>query len=112
MRCFAEVSMNRHPKCLASSRPSDFRWKDTGISIVSVLVHVLRTELTMASDLPLVLQIALVCYNDDGKVVLVLYSQNLLVESEYFVETVPRGDAVNKQKAFSGSHVLLSHCPV
>jgi len=64
---------------------------------------------TVHADLPLEFEVAFVCDDDDGKRVLVLHAQNLLVERADFLERVPRGDRVDEQKPFAGPHVLLAH---
>jgi hypothetical protein len=61
------------------------------------------------ADLPLKLEVAFVCDDNDGERVLVLRVQNLLVERDDFVERVPRRDRVDEQEPFTGLHVLLAH---
>jgi hypothetical protein len=60
-------------------------------------------------DFPLALQVALVAHNNHGEIVLVLDSQNLLLEGCDFLEALPGCDGVDQQETLSGSHVLLSH---
>jgi hypothetical protein len=60
-------------------------------------------------DLAVVFQITLVTHNDDGEVVLVLNTENLLVEGGDLVKAVPGGDGVDAEETLSGPHVLLSH---
>ena len=71
MRCFADVSMNRQPKCLARSLPSSRQ-----ISVLSVPVGMMQYERkrTMRAYLTLVFEVALVGDDDDRKVVPVFYS--------------------------------------
>lgn len=110
MRCFAEVSMNRHPKCFASSRPSVQRLPSAKQDKVPPALPSRTSALTMTSYLSLIFQIALVCHDDNGKVVFVFDPQDLLMKSENLVEAVSRGDAIHQQKSLSSSHVLLPHC--
>lgn len=63
----------------------------------------------MLEDFSLALQITLVADNNHGEVVLVLDSQNLLLESGDFLETLARCDGVDEQETFTRAHVLLSH---
>jgi hypothetical protein len=69
-------------------------------------------SLTLCANLPLRLQIAFVANHDDGEVVLVLDSKNLLLESQDFFKALPAGYGVDEQEAFARSHVLLAHCAV
>jgi len=69
-------------------------------------------SLTIVGDLALVIQIALVPDNDHGEVVLVLYSQNLLLKGCDLIKALPRRDRVHKQETLAGAHVLLAHCRV
>jgi len=64
---------------------------------------------TLLRNLSLVLQITLVAHYDDWEIILILDSQNLLLERQDFLETLPARDAVHQQEAFTRSHVLLSH---
>jgi len=64
------------------------------------------------ADLALILQVALVRYNDHREGVLVLYAQNLLVISADLLERVPRSDRVHKEEAFACAHVLFPHGPI
>jgi hypothetical protein len=120
MRCLADVSMNRHPKCLASSRPS-VRSKSDRTSQKPGLAR------TMGTDLTLVLQIALVRHYYDWKVIPVLDAQNLgmkgrsagnlrhqnVVQSPssclHFFERVTTSDGVDQEETFACPHVLLPH---
>lgn len=63
----------------------------------------------MGRDLAFMLEIALVGNKDDGEKVLVLDTENLLVECGDFLERVARCDRVDKQETFSSAHILLSH---
>ena len=67
---------------------------------------------TFCAHLTLRLQIAFVSDDNDGEVVLVLDAQDLLLECDNFLEALSRGDAVDKQETFAGSHVLLTHSRV
>jgi hypothetical protein len=62
--------------------------------------------------LAFVLEIALVGDDNDGERVLVLDSEDLLVERRNFFKRVARGDRIDEQEALSGAHVLLTHCAV
>lgn len=64
---------------------------------------------TLPGNLSLALQIALVAHNDHGEVVLVLDSQDLLLEGCDLFETLAGRDGVNEQETFACAHVLLSH---
>lgn len=63
----------------------------------------------MASNLPLILEVALVGHDNDGKVVLVFDPENLLVECRDLIEAVARGDAVHEEEALARAHILFSH---
>lgn len=63
----------------------------------------------MTSDLSLVLEIALVCHNDDGEVVFVFDTKDLLMECRDFVKTVAGRNAVDEKETLASAHVLLSH---
>jgi hypothetical protein len=64
---------------------------------------------TLCRHLPLAVEIALVADDDHGEVVLVLYSQNLLLERHNLLEALPVGYRVDEQEALSCAHVLLAH---
>ena len=64
---------------------------------------------TVHSHLPLVLQVALVGHDNDWERVLVLYTQNLLVEGADFLERVARSDGVDQEEPLARAHVLLAH---
>lgn len=64
---------------------------------------------TLGGDLTFTFQIALVGDNDDGKVVLVFDSQNLLVERGDFLKRIAAGNGVDAKETFTGSHVLFTH---
>ena len=64
---------------------------------------------TVRADLPLKLEVAFGCDDNDGERVLVLHAQNLLVERADFLERIPRRDRVDEQEPFTGPHVLLAH---
>lgn len=66
-------------------------------------------QLTLAWDLAVMLQVAFVCYQHHGEEITVLHSSNLLVESIDFVETEAAGNAINQEKTFTVSHILLAH---
>ena len=70
-----------------------------------------RYNRTVHANLALILQIALVCDNDDWERVLILDTENLLMECANFLERVPRGYGIYQQETFSCSHVLLAHGP-
>jgi hypothetical protein len=63
----------------------------------------------LPGDLTLALEIALVADNDHGEVVLVLDSQNLLLEGGDFLEALAGCDGVDEEETLSGPHVLLAH---
>jgi len=89
MRCFADVSMNLHPKCLARSRPSIVR------RFVSMIqTNIRKDKPTVHANLPLVFQVTLVCDNDDRERVLVLYPKDLLMKSADFLKRVAGCDGV------------------
>lgn len=64
---------------------------------------------TVIWHFPLVLQVALVPDNHHGEAVLVLDSQDLLLEGRDLLEALAGCDGVDKQKALAGAHVLLAH---
>lgn len=64
---------------------------------------------TLPSNFSFTLQIALVSHNDHWEVVLVLDSQDLLLEGCDLFETLAGRDGVNEQETFACPHVLLSH---
>jgi len=70
---------------------------------IATLVH---------AHLPLILQIALVCHNDDREGVSILDAKDLLMERADFLERVARRDGVDEEETFSGSHVLLPHSAI
>jgi len=63
----------------------------------------------LCRHLPLAVEIALVANDDHGEVVLVLYSQDLLLECHDLLEALPVGYRVDEQEALSCAHVLLAH---
>lgn len=67
---------------------------------------------TLLRDCALFLQIALVGDDNDGKVVLVLDAQDLLLEGHDFFEGLARRYGVDEQEALAGAHVLFPHCRV
>lgn len=67
---------------------------------------------TLLGNLSLALQIALVSDNDDWKIVLVLDSQDLLLEGHDLLERLSAGDAVDQKETLAGAHVLLAHSRV
>ena len=64
---------------------------------------------TVHPNLALVFQVALIGDQDDRETVLVLDSQDLLVERANFFEGVPGGDRVDEQEPFARAHVLFPH---
>lgn len=67
---------------------------------------------TSSCDLALVLKIALVSNDDNGKIVLVLYAQDLLLELLDFLKALLRSNAVYQKETLARSHILLPHCAV
>jgi hypothetical protein len=63
----------------------------------------------LPGDLTLALEIALVADDNHGEVVLVLDSQNLLLEGGDFLEALAGCDGVDEEETLSGPHVLLAH---
>ena len=68
-----------------------------------------RDRRTIHAHLALVLEIALVGDDDDGERVLVLHSEDLLVEGRDLFKRVARGNRIDEQEAFPCTHVLLTH---
>ena len=66
-------------------------------------------ECTLSRNLSLSFKIALVSDDNDGKVVLVFDSENLLVEGGDFLEGVATCDGVDAQEALACPHILLTH---
>jgi len=84
-----------------------------GGSLDELAVEMLREVTTLVhSDLPLELKVTLVGDNDDRERILVLYSQDLLVEGADFLERIAGGDRVDEKEALAGSHVLLPHSTI
>lgn len=73
------------------------------------VIQIETRQHTLPGNLSLALQIALVAYNDHGEVVLVLDSQDLLLEGCDLLKTLAGRDGVNEQEPFACPHVLLSH---
>lgn len=71
-----------------------------------------RYNRTVHANLALILQIALVCDNDDWERVLILDTENLLMESADFLKGVTRGDGVHEKETLPCPHVLFSHSTV
>lgn len=66
---------------------------------------------TIHAHLSFVFEITFVRNDDDGEGILVLHSQDLLVERADFLKRVARRDRVHKKEALAGSHVLFPHSP-
>ena len=94
--------MNLHPKCFARSRPSKTRVRD--LQEVQLLAR-----RTVHPNLSLVFQVTLVGDDDDGERILILHSQNLLVEGADFLKRIARCNRVHKEETLAGAHVLLPH---
>jgi hypothetical protein len=54
-------------------------------------------------------QIALVTNHDDWEVILVLHTEDLLLERENFLKALSACYAVDEEKAFACTHVLFAH---
>jgi hypothetical protein len=59
--------------------------------------------------LSLALQITLIAYDDDREIILILNSQDLLLEDQDLIEALSACNAVHQEESFTGSHILLSH---
>lgn len=70
---------------------------------VTALIH---------SNLSLILEIALVSHDNDRERILILNTEDLLMESANFLKRIAGGDRVNEEEAFTSAHVLLAHSPV
>lgn len=70
------------------------------------------TQHTVHAHLALILEIALVGHDNDRERVLVLDSEDLLVERRDFFKRVAGGDRVDEEEALPGAHVLLTHCAI
>lgn len=66
-------------------------------------------EPTLSCDLALALQIALVANDNHGEVVLVLHTQDLLLECRDLLEALSAGDGVDQKETLASAHVLLTH---
>jgi hypothetical protein len=64
---------------------------------------------TVHANLTLELEITLVGNDNDREPVLVLDTENLLVEGSDLFKRVARGNGVNSQESLAGTHVLLTH---
>lgn len=64
---------------------------------------------TLLGDYALLLQIALVADDNDGEIILVLDTQDLLLEGHDFFEGLARRYGVDEQEALAGPHVLFPH---
>ena len=105
MRDFADVSMNLQPKFRAKVWPSV-----DGVSTSACSKRVCERHVrTLCRDLPLAIEIALVTDDNHGEVVLVLYSQDLLLERHNLLEALSVGYRVDEQEALACAHVLLAH---
>ena len=94
--------MNLQPKCFARSRPSETQVENRqNIQLLG--------ERTVHPNLSLVFQITLVGDNDDRERILILHSQDLLVEGADFFERVAGCDRVHKEETLASAHVLLPH---
>lgn len=70
---------------------------------ISALIH---------ANLALVFKVALVGDDDDRERILILDTENLLMEGANFLEGIARGDGIYQKEALARSHVLFAHCPV
>ena len=68
--------------------------------------------LTVHANLAFILEIALVCNDDDRELIHILYSENLLIEGADFLERVAGSNGVNEQEALARAHVLLTHSTI
>lgn len=67
---------------------------------------------TVHANLSFVLQITFVRDNNNGERVLILYSQDLLMEGTDFFKRVPGRDGIYEQEAFACAHVLFPHSTI
>lgn len=63
----------------------------------------------MSENFALALEITLVADNNHGEIVLVLDSEDLLLECGDFLEALAGSDGVDEQEALACAHILLSH---
>jgi hypothetical protein len=75
----------------------------------SEFIYPKNTKLTLRRNLSFTFQIALVGHNNNGKVILVLDSQDLLMKGADFFKRITACNGVHTQEAFTGSHVLFTH---
>ena len=68
-----------------------------------------QLRLTLSGHFPLAFEIALVAHHDHGERVLVLHSQDLLLECCDLLEALSGCDRVDQEESFACSHVLLAH---
>ena len=66
----------------------------------------------MLTNLSVVFEIRLVCDDDNRELVLILDTEDLLVECGDFLERASRRDGVYEEEAFTGAHVLFPHSTV
>ena len=63
----------------------------------------------MLADLSLILEITFVRHDDNWEMILVLDTEDLLVERAYLLEGATRRDGIDEQETFSSTHVLFAH---
>ena len=54
-------------------------------------------------------EITLVCYDNHGIIISILYSQDLLLKGGNFLKGRTRCYAIDKEETFAGTHVLFAH---
>ena len=106
--------MKLHPKDRASASPSNpqkISNQHSGFSNTegNKLTQIRDCERTLLGNLSLPLQIALVANHNDGEVILVLDSQNLLLEGHDLLEALTACDTVDQEETLTRSHILLAH---
>jgi hypothetical protein len=69
-------------------------------------------QLTIHSNLTLILEIALVGNYDDWELVHVLDPENLLVKRADFLKRGAGRNGVHEEEPLARTHILLSHCAV
>lgn len=72
-------------------------------------MDVQRLGHTIHANLSFIFQVTLVSDDDNREGILVLDSEDLLVECADFLKRITRCDRIDEEEAFTRAHVLLPH---